>query len=85
MQRKTVFFHINLVIIENAQNSDISVTVQGQAEGRYWAYPFNVAVDGDRQERRVGGLLLWRFFLIDKSRTPSVHKKYTHLKKKKRP
>lgn len=42
-----------------------------------------MAGDGDRQERRAGGLLLWRFFLIDKSRTPSVHKKCTHLKKEK--
>lgn len=55
-------------------------TVQGHVEGWDWAYPFSVAVVGDRQERRAGGLLLWRYFLIDKSRTPSVKKMHT-LKK----
>lgn len=54
---------------------------QGHVEGWDLAYPFSVAVVGDRQERRAGGLLLWRFFLIDKSRTPSVKKMHTLTKK----
>lgn len=76
MQRKIACLNNKLVIIQTMQGIQTSVRVQGQAEGRNLAYPFNEAGDGDRQERRLGRLLLWRFFLIDKSRTPSVNKKY---------
>lgn len=38
------------------------------------SYPFSMVVVGERQGLRTGRPLLWRFFFIDKSRTPSVIK-----------